>query len=408
MSGNNKCPRERVNAPGAGHEEWSLMSATSSQGKPGAFTATKVTGIYRRNDATGKPGKAFYVRYTRQDGKRTFEAAGSFEDAKRRLAEVQGRITRGEVVGNASTTLSQVIQDWQAIRNVKPRTAEAQDSHLRLYIRPRLGRMKVREVNRAAVLKWLSGLKRQDGREGALSDGTKAAVLSTLSSILDLAVDDDLISVNPVRVLGRKQKPRQAKYEGRVLADGEMERLIAGVSQRRQWLVPIIRLTALTGLRLGEVCGLRWGDVDFEQNTLTIARQLGKNLKFGSLKGGVPYAKPMLPAVRSLLAELKLAGKDTGPDDPVFVSRCGGHRLPADVQRAFVQARDAAGLAGFRFHDLRHTCVSLLMNAPGAKPTAVQHYVGHASLATTLRYAHWVEQEEWSQEAETALAGLGG
>lgn len=246
------------------------MPATSSQHKTGAFIATKVTGIYFRLKADGT--KTFYVRYTRPEGKRTFEAAGSWEDAKARLAQVQGKITRGEVVGKSSTTLAQVVEDWQAIRTGKPRSIETQDSHIRLYIAPAIGRMKVRDINRAVVLKWLAGLKRHDGQEGALSDATKAGVLSTLSAVLDLAVDDDIISVNPVKTLGRKQKPRQAKHAGRVLADGQMERLLASVSKRRRpWLVPIIRFTVLTGLRLGEVCGLRWGDVNFESNLLTLS-----------------------------------------------------------------------------------------------------------------------------------------
>ncbi len=377
--------------------------------KVGALVPTKTTGIYYRFKSDGT--KTFYVRYTRPDNRRAFEAAGSFEAAKARLAEVQGRISKGEVVGDPTTTLRQVIADWRVTRaHVKPRTRVKEDEHIRLHFGPLLG-LRVREINKAKVLGWLAAMQRHDGKPGSLNDGTKAGVLATLSSVLDYAVDDDIISVNPCKALGRKQKPKQdpdaEKARWRVLTKDEADRLVKGVG-RQEWMSYIIRFALLSGLRLGEVAGLRWQDVDFRAGTITVERQLGKDGKFGTPKGGVTASIPMVRAVRSLLAEMRLKGGPVGPESPVFPNRLEQHRQPRDIQRAFGWAKERAGIEGdLRFHDLRHTCISLLANAPGAVMPQVQAYARHANLNTTMKYIHPVERATWVDEADTAFTGFG-
>lgn len=392
------------------------MSATSSQDKPGAYFATGTTGIYRRNDATGKPGKTFYVRFTRSDGTRTYEAAGGFKEAKRRLHEVQGRITKGEVVGNGSRTLNSVIEDWVDLRTtLKRRSREEQDRHVRLHIKPALGRMRVRDINRAEVKKWLVGLKRKDGKPGPLDDGTKEVILATLISILDLAVDDNLISVNPARTLTKKDKPRQQKsYAERILRDGEYEALLAACGKRLVWLRPIIHVAYFTALRVGELCGLSWRDLDFENNTVTIRQQYGKGGRIGTPKGtrgnGEANAAtiPLLPEAKRVLLEHYMAAEDKSPDAPVFVNVSGGRRNTNDVWRVFDKVRSRAGLSPdprpFRFHDIRHSAISRLANQPGAVLPQVQKFARHANLTTTLGYVHVIEDGTWAEQAGAALS----
>jgi integrase len=383
------------------------MSAASSQKpKVGAFVPTKTTGIYYRLKANGS--KSFYVRYTNSEGKRPFEACDSFEAAKHRLAEVTGRLSKGEAVRDTSRTVASLIEDWQEVRRGKPRTRENQDSHVRLYIRKPLGRLKVRDVTRAVVLKWLAGLKRHDGQDGPLNDGTRAYILSTLSSILDLAVEDDLISVNPCRALGRRHKPRQSKIAARILGEGELEALLAAC-RPFPWLRPIIRTTLLGALRLGEVVGLDWRDIDFERNVLVVRQNYGTDGRLGTPKGGRVEEISLLPELRSLLLEHYLAAEDKSPDAPVFVTQIGTRRRGKEVERAFVKARRYAGLSteprALRFHDLRHTSISLLVNG-GASPAWAQRFARHANLAVTLGYVHVVEGEEHVETAALALTGL--
>ena len=125
--------------------------AVGSKHRVGVLVPTRTTGIYFRIKADGR--KTFYVRYTRPNGKRTFEAAGSFEEAKGRLSEVQGKIKKGQVIGSTTTTVADVIVEWEQTRtHVKPRTREMEDTLVRLYIRPALGRMKVRDITRGTIV----------------------------------------------------------------------------------------------------------------------------------------------------------------------------------------------------------------------------------------------------------------
>ena len=175
------------------------------------------------------------------------------------------------------------------------------------------------------------------------------------------------------------------------------------------WLRHIILLTLYGALRLGEVCGLEWQDIDFEAGRITVRQQVGRSN--GTPKGGKVESIPMSPQARKLLAELKLAAADKSPGAPVFVNGLGGYRSPCDVQRAFDKARSRAGLSteprAFRFHDLRHTSISLLANQPGANMVQVQAFARHATMATTLKYVHKIEQPEWTDTVGTAFAASG-
>jgi integrase len=128
----------------------------------------------------------------------------------------------------------------------------------------------------------------------------------------------------------------------------------------------------------------------------------------GTPKGGVAATMPIIGGVKTLLAAMKLKAGPVGPESPVFPNSLGRHRQPRDIQRAFGWAKERAGIEGdLRFHDLRHTCASLLANAPGAELPQVQAYMRHASLNTTLGYVHVVERKEWAEQADTAFAGFG-
>jgi integrase len=392
----------RVNGPAPAQEVTAPMQ--SQRSKPARHVPTKTTGIYYSFRANGK--KVFECRYTDSNGRRRYQAVGTFEAAKARLAEVTGKKFKGEVVANVSITVGELIEGWRAIREAKASTRVIEERNIRLYIEPRWKRVKVRDVTKVGIQEWLRGLKRQDGRDGSLSDGTKALVLAHFRSILDHGVDAGVLTVNPVNLLGRKQKPRQGTLEARILGPGELDALLDGCG-KRDWLRDIIVVTVNQALRLGEALGLRWKDVDFERGTLRIERQLGKEGEFSTPKGGAAAEISLMPEARRVLLRLWMAAGRPS-DGPVFRNGFGGYRRYRDVQRAFVDVR--AGLStdprAFRFHDLRHTAISRLANAPSAVFPQVQSFARHATLTTTLGYVHKIENAEWTEQAAAALAGL--
>jgi integrase len=365
---------------------------------------TNVPGIYYSVDNAGR--KTFEVRYTDAAGTRRWSLGhASLTDAKGEQSNITGKTLSGEKVASASTTVADLLPGWNDLRDVtvKAGTRDSERRNVRLHIAPRWGRMKVRDIGKNDITTWLGRLTRADGKP--MNEGTKALILAQFSSLMDYAVDEGVIGSNTCKALSRKAKPRQGKYEAMVLTKEQFPTLIAGVSKRRQWLVPILRFAVLTGLRLGEVAGLQWADVNFEAGTIRVARSLD-NGTFGTPKGGVEATVPMIRPVRTLLSELKLQAGPVTPETPVFRNTDGGHRQPRDIQRAFVQARNNAGLTGLRFHDLRHTCASWLANEPGAVMVQVQAYLRHANLTTTLGYVHTLSNETWADGAGTALAAF--
>ena len=374
--------------------------------KPVRHKTTKVTGIYYSTDTRGR--KRFEVRYTRSDGRRLYEVVGSFEQAKARLAEVNGKKSKGEIIGNVSTTVGQLIEGWQAAREVKPSTADRYDALVERRILPRWKNVRVRDVTRASTTEWLRGLRREDGRSGPLGEGTKRLILAVFSEVLAYGVHAEVLGVNPVTTLGRKHKPRPRKLPPRILGPGELDALREACAP---WLQEIVLVTLHEALRIGEAISLRWSDVDWDSGTgmLTIRRTMDKHGNFGTPKGGVEATIPLTGEARKVLARLWLvAGRPS--DGPVFRNGHGGFRRYTDVQRAFVAARRKAGLSeeprALRFHDLRHSAISRLANAPGAIFPQVQAFARHATLTTTLGYVHTIDDGGWAQAADDALAGL--
>jgi integrase len=136
-------------------------------------------------------------------------------------------------------------------------------------------------------------------------------------------------------------------------------------------------LALATGARLGELLGLRWADVDLTRGVARLART----------KNGEPRT---LPLAGHALAILKARAAERRSDASfVFPSEHG--RTPATLRKPWERALAEAGIADFRFHDLRHTAASYLAMT-GATPTDIAAVLGHKTLAMVKRYAHLSDQ----------------
>jgi integrase len=156
-------------------------------------------------------------------------------------------------------------------------------------------------------------------------------------------------------------------------------------------------------MRRGELLGLRWGDVDLNSATLRVRRSLtrtdnGRRLAIGDTKNKksrrtvrlTPRAMEALKRHRAIQAEEKLkAGDLYGDHDLVLAGQGGGLINPSNLRRrSFMPLLKRAGLPQITFHDLRHTCASLLFQK-NVYPKFVQELLGHASVAITLdTYSH--------------------
>ena len=353
----------------------------------------------RRADGT----KVFEVRHPRNaDGKRPYEVVGPrLDQAKARAKEIHG--TDAPRVTNVGLTLNDVIKSWQETRQLRPRSVESADRIIRLHIQPRFGRTKVRDITRQALMIWLANLKRVDGKERPLEEGTKHLVWAVMRGLLGHAVE--LGALGGVPKL--KRVPRQSAPRRRVLSPDEEARLLA-YSAAFPWLKPVIVVALYQGLRLGEVLGLQWESVDFPNGTITIRHSLGRDGTLGPTKGGKARTIELLPVARQELLELRM---DSAGEGFVFRGKTGKARDHRNIQRAFATTRQRAGLkvhpedGPVVFHSLRHTAISRLANHPAIPLVHVRDFAGHTDLAVTQGYVHRID----SEKVRTAMAeALGG
>jgi len=148
----------------------------------------------------------------------------------------------------------------------------------------------------------------------------------------------------------------------------------------------IVRLAAYAGLRQGELLALRWRDIEFAGQVLTISRAVSLGTETTTKSGRVRRV-PLPDQAAAALERVSRRVEFTAPDELVFCSALGRHLNGSALRRRFKCARDAVGLRPLRFHDLRHTYGSILA-AAGVDLVTIQAAMGHSALATTTRYLH--------------------
>ena len=237
---------------------------------------------------------------------------------------------------------------------------------------------------------------------------------------LKYAVKTDMIPVNPADKVDR---PKKNAFTPSFYDSEEINKLFDLVEGTELELP--VKLAAFYGLRRSECIGLRWSAIDFESNTLTINHTVaaievdGKEIDLASdttkTKSSL-RTLPLVPAFKELLlrkqAEQKefrrLCGKAYCTDflDYVCVNQLGVRTSPSYITNAFPGFLKRKGMRVIRFHDLRHSCASVLL-ANGVPMKQIQEWLGHSDFSTTANiYAHLDFQSKVSS-AEAMLAGLG-
>ena len=159
------------------------------------------------------------------------------------------------------------------------------------------------------------------------------------------------------------------------------------------------RVAAYSGLRTGELRALRWRDLDFAGALIRVQRNMPTGGDHGAPKSGKVRSVPLIDQAARELDGLSRREHFTGPDDLVFADRVGGMLGEDALRKALYEALGAAGIdrdafpaGGFRFRDLRHSFGT--MAAQVWPLHDVQAFMGHADIATTMRYAHHVPKHD--------------
>lgn len=335
---------------------------------------------------------------------------GGEKEALRAQAESRGKAARGETpVTPTRATFAEVAEQWiESKRKLRTYTRKGYRDALDRILIPRLGSKKVGAV----TVEHIARLIRELENEG-LAPSTITNYLKPCNGVLTFALQHGLISVNPFSLLTSDDRPQEHQSKPvHVWNDEELAALIESAEHHAQQAEarydhsPLLRVASDTGLRLGELLGLRWEDFDRDGRTLHVQRQWTRADEYGptKTKKGVRRV-PLTDEVVKYLVKLRLRSDYSDHGDPVFASKNGtplGHRNV--TRRGFEPAAKLAGIDGVTFHDIRHAFVSRLY-AHGIPSTKIAELVGHESPAITERiYAHVFNAVRTDEDVREALA----
>lgn len=339
-----------------------------------------------KDPTTGKR-KQFRKRYAK------------LSDAEDKLAELQSDVAKGAHAHASSLTVEQACAQWLAGRRIRPSTLAAY-THSLQPLRDVHGDMPIRSLTKLhldeLVTALMAGtLPKPDGTPRRKWKATSInPMLATLGRMMGDLVKQGTLVRNIAELVDRVPHER---IEMQTFTDDQVRRLLAAAADDRNehaWHL------ALSGLRRGEICGLRWSDIDLHAGTLRVANnRVSVN---GQPSEGAPKSNrsdrtlPLTPALQDALrrarkrqAEERLAlGEAYGPGIHVVCDPAGYPFHPDTISDYWRAMCRRAKVPGIRLHDARHTC-GTLMHLQGVPIAVISAWLGHADSAFTMRtYMH--------------------
>lgn len=367
--------------------------------------------IYQRAD--GRWSGATYVLRTDGGRVRRQVYGKTRAETATKLRQMIAKTEAGIPLAVEAWTVESYGRHW--LENIvgprlRPASLSSYEGTLRLHIVPVLGKVQLRKLQPAQV-RALLGTKQREG----LSPRSVQIVHSTLRSILAEAVRDELVERNVAALV---RAPQQVKEEVQPWSPEEAAVFLSTAGAHR--LGTMFSVGVAVGLRRGELLGLRWEDVDLEAGTLrvqqTVQRLAGYGLVFGPPKSNrsgrtIPLPQASLQTLRQhrlgQAAERLATGPGWTDSGLVFTSTVGTVVEPRNLSRLFDQLIVQAGVRRIRFHDLRHTCASLLL-AQGVPPRVVMEVLGHSQPAITMDLYSPVMPTALREAAKAMDRALGG
>jgi integrase len=318
----------------------------------------------------------------------------SKKEVEERVRRLVNDVADGSPPPSRSPQVGAFLEQWlMAVRpTLRPSTYVSYECVVRLHLVPEIGRMTLEKLSVEHVTSLIAH-KQADRR---LSRTTVRYVLLILRNALTKAVRWGLVGRNVATLV---DPPRLSHKDVRVLSPEETNKLLAAA--RGEAIEGLVTLAVSTGVRLGEALGLQWHDIDLDRRQLRI----NKSLQRVSGQGQVLMETKTRRSRRSLVLPVKTAealrahrlqqdqlrrsaGSAWQKGDFVFTSSTGKPLDQRNVLRMFRRVLRKAKLPRMRFHDLRHSCASLLL-AQNVSPRVVMETLGHSRISVTLdTYTH--------------------
>ena len=328
---------------------------------------------------TGKRQKLLYGR--------------SLGEVKAKLAAAQAELNKGRLPTRRAPTVAEFLRSWleSSVKpRVRPLTYAGYKVNVEKHLVPTLGKIPLDQLTPQHVEGMINSRL-----AAGLSGKSVAYIHQVLRTGLSLAVRWDIVSRNVARLV---DAPRIERKSIKPLSPDEARRFLRAIDGHR--LEALFSVAIALGLRQGEALGLRWEDIDFGAETLRVNNQLqriGGKLVLVPPKTEKSRRTLVMPAMalerlleheKRQVAEKLMAGKSWQETGLIFANRVGAPTQARRVIEQFHDALEGAGIRRIRFHDLRHSCATLLL-VQGVSPRVVMEVLGHSEIALTMNaYSH--------------------
>jgi integrase len=320
------------------------------------------------------------------------------DEVARSLKRILNDQQNGVLIASKSQSVGQFLPDWlENVVKLKNRqtTHRSYEWIVRNHLIPHLGRIQLAKLTPQRLQAFIN-----ERCKSGLSPTTVKHFNATLKAALSQAQKWGLVHQNAAKLV---TLPRGVRYQPVILTPLQARSFLTFVSGDR--LEGLYAVALCLGLRRGETLGLRWSDVDLEKGTLKVRHSLervkGEGLRLSEPKSERSRRGLRIPSIclTALIAhharqarEREWAGSKWRDLDFVFTTSLGTPMHPDDITRAFPATLKAAGLPKVRFHDLRHSCATLLFSL-GVSAKLVQETLGHSTYQLTMdTYSHMLPE----------------
>lgn len=321
-------------------------------------------------------------------------------------AKFKAEVNSGTFLMNRTHTFEELSKKWleaHAYPLLAPKTIGEYERLLSI-INPKIGHYKLIDIKVLTLVEFYNSMKNRPGKKIQLSESSIQKYYALINAILNKGIQWEWILTNPNSKI---DKPKREKKEAKYYDNEQSNRLLEAIENETLRNKSIVYLALFSGARRGELTGLEWEDIDFENNTIDINKTTQAGCGVGtiekkpknnsSIRNNLINTRTM-KLLKELKKEQEISKKEFGSkwknSKKIFLTVDGKALHPDRPSQIFRNIVKKYNLPPLSLHGLRHTHVSLSLNA-GIAPGKVSKRVGHSTTATTLNiYSHIFKESD--------------
>lgn len=334
---------------------------------------------------------AFEVKDPSTGKRKTIKQRGFRSRREAELEEVDARNSwnKGIYISPDNTLLGDYLKHWiKHKQNISDQTRYVNEGHINNHIIPLIGHWSISKIRADVIEEFTANLQKRN-----LADSTIRKIFNIVNTALNAAVRREMILKNPVTMLESKPRVRKSKIDPWSVE--EIKKFLSSFDNRYKI---VYKLAIYTGMRQGEIMGLGLSDVDLANRKINIRQTLDFNglpkagAKTLSGNRSIDIPDDLYDDIKAqydlMMSEIVANGEDYNKHR-LFICTTKGHPCrKQQLVKSWHIFLEKSGVRKVRFHDLRHTCASLLLSI-GTHPKVVQELLGHSSIKITMDlYSH--------------------